>query len=40
VGACALGPLVVVEGEYHGNMTTNQLGKVIKKLKKANAPEE
>jgi len=33
VGACALGPLVIIDGEYHGNVTSNQLTKVIKKLK-------
>jgi len=33
VGACALGPLVIVDGEYHGNVTSNQLTKVVKKLK-------
>jgi NADH-quinone oxidoreductase subunit E len=33
VGACALGPLVIVDGEYHGNMTTNSLSKVITSMK-------
>jgi len=33
VGACALGPLVIIDGEYHGNVTSNQLTKVVKKLK-------
>jgi NADH-quinone oxidoreductase subunit E len=31
VGACALGPLVVIEGEYHSNMTPDRLGKLIRK---------
>jgi len=35
VGACALGPLVIINGEYHGNMTSGSLQKVIKKIKKA-----
>ena len=35
VGACALGPLVIVNGEYYGNMTSGSLQKVIKKIKKA-----
>jgi len=35
VGACALGPLVIINGEYHGNMTSGGLQKVVKKLKKA-----
>jgi NADH-quinone oxidoreductase subunit E len=34
VGACALGPLVIVDGEYHGNMTSTKMEKVIKKLKR------
>lgn len=33
VGACALGPLVIIDGEYHGNMTTNSLSKVIASVK-------
>ena len=33
VGACALGPLVIIDGEYHGNVTSNKLTKVVKKLK-------
>jgi NADH-quinone oxidoreductase subunit E len=34
VGACALGPLVIIDGEYKGNLTTNKLSKEIAKLKK------
>ncbi len=37
VGACALGPLVIIDGEYHGTMTSDRLGKVVKKMKKAEA---
>jgi len=33
VGACAMGPLVIIDGEYHGNMTSNSLSKVVKKIK-------
>ncbi|MCU0665454.1 MAG: NAD(P)H-dependent oxidoreductase subunit E, partial [Myxococcota bacterium] len=33
VGACALGPLVIIDGEYHGNMTTNSLSKVVAAVK-------
>ena len=33
LGACALGPVVVTDGRYHGNMTT---GKTIKLLKEYN----
>jgi len=28
VGACALGPLIIVDGEYHGNMTPSKLTKL------------
>lgn len=35
VGACALGPLVIIDGEYHGTMTSGALQKVIKKMKKS-----
>jgi len=33
VGACALGPLILVDGEYHGNMDSVKLSKVLRKLK-------
>ena len=32
VGACALGPLVIIDAEYHGNMTSPKLDKTLKKL--------
>jgi NADH-quinone oxidoreductase subunit E len=35
VGACALGPLVIVDGEYHGNVSSSKLDKVLKALGKA-----
>ncbi len=35
LGACALGPIVVVDGEYHGQMTTPKWDKIYKTLKKA-----
>ena len=34
VGACAIGPLVILDGEYHGGMTSGQLTKVVEKLQK------
>jgi NADH-quinone oxidoreductase subunit E len=34
VGACALGPVVVVDGEYHGQMTGAKAVRLIKKLRK------
>ena len=33
VGACALGPLVLIDGEYHGNVTSTKLTKAVKQLK-------
>lgn len=29
LGACALGPIVVTDGEYHGNMTLARVPKLI-----------
>jgi NADH:ubiquinone oxidoreductase subunit E len=34
VGACALGPLVILDGEYHGSMTSGSLTKIVEKLRK------
>jgi NADH:ubiquinone oxidoreductase subunit E len=34
VGACALGPLVIVDGEYHGNMTSDRLTKLVQGMRK------
>lgn len=31
VGACAMGPVVVIDGEYHGEMTPTKLSKTVKK---------
>ena len=39
VGACALGPLVIINGEYHGNMTSGSLQRVIKKIQRADVEE-
>ena len=30
LGACALGPIVVVDGEYHGQMSSSKLPKILK----------
>jgi NADH-quinone oxidoreductase subunit E len=35
LGACALGPIVVVDGEYHGQMTSAKATRLLKKIKKA-----
>ncbi len=34
VGACALGPLVIVDGEYHGNQTATKIERLVKKVRK------
>jgi NADH-quinone oxidoreductase subunit E len=33
VGACALGPVVVMDGEYHGKMTAAKAVRLVKKLR-------
>lgn len=38
LGACALAPIVVVDGEYHGQTTVNKVDKLLKKY--ANGKEE
>lgn len=35
LGACALGPIVVVDGEYHGQMTSAKATRLLKRVKKA-----
>jgi NADH-quinone oxidoreductase subunit E len=35
VGACALGPLVILDGEYHGNMSSTKVDKVLKDVRRA-----
>jgi len=34
VGACALGPLVLIDGAYHGHMTADGLSRLVRKLLK------
>jgi NADH-quinone oxidoreductase subunit E len=31
VGSCALGPVMIVDGEYHGKMVSSKVGRVLKK---------
>lgn len=41
VGACALGPIIVVDGEYNGNISITKSNKILKKLgKKVKIDEE
>ena len=37
LGACALGPLVVIDGEYHGKVKQNNVGKLLDKFRKGGA---
>jgi NADH-quinone oxidoreductase subunit E len=30
LGACALGPIMVIDGEYHGHVTPSKVSKIIK----------
>ena len=32
VGACALGPIAIADGEYHGQLKTKEVDKIIEKL--------
>jgi NADH-quinone oxidoreductase subunit E len=34
LGACALGPIVVVDGEYHGQMTSAKATRLLQRVKK------
>ncbi|MFZ7110351.1 MAG: NAD(P)H-dependent oxidoreductase subunit E [Desulfatiglandales bacterium] len=35
LGACALGPVVVIGGDYHGQMTPAKISTILKKYRKA-----
>ncbi len=35
LGACALGPIVVLDGNYHGQMTPNKLRKLVQSVREA-----
>jgi len=39
VGACALGPLVILDGEYHGHMTGDRLSRLVKRMTAAEGEE-
>lgn len=40
VGACALGPLAIIDGKYLGSATTTTIDKSLKKLKKSKSKEK
>lgn len=39
IGACAIGPVLVSEGKYHGNITQNRASAVVKRLKRLTEKE-
>lgn len=39
VGACALGPVVVINTDYHGHVTMNKVDKIIKKISEEGAQQ-
>ncbi len=39
LGCCALGPVMVVDGEYHGNVVQAQTAEILEKLKQSETAE-
>ena len=39
MGACAIGPLVIVDGDTHGHMTADSLSRLVGKLLKKDGQE-
>jgi len=39
VGACAQGPILIIDGQMRGNMTQTKVGGIIRKLRKAHKEE-
>jgi len=37
LGCCAIGPVVVVDGEYHGHATIRKIGPILAKYQKPEA---
>jgi NADH-quinone oxidoreductase subunit E len=37
LGCCAIGPVVVIDGEYHGHATIRKIGPILSKYQKAEA---
>ncbi len=40
LGACALAPIMVVDGNYHGQTTVQKVDSILDKYQKGTAPEE
>lgn len=38
LGCCAIGPVVLVDGEYHGHATIRKVSKILEKYRKPEAP--
>jgi NADH:ubiquinone oxidoreductase subunit E len=39
LGCCAIGPVVVIDGEYYGQTTIRKVNTILKKYQKGNKPE-
>ena len=39
VGACAIGPLVILDGDVHGHMTADELSRRVAKLLARDGPQ-
>jgi NADH-quinone oxidoreductase subunit E len=40
LGACALGPVVVVDGEYYGDMTSVKVTRLLRKIRRGDSGQE
>jgi NADH-quinone oxidoreductase subunit E len=40
LGACALGPVVVVDGEYYGDITSVKVTRLLKRIRRADSDQE
>ena len=40
LGACALGPVVVVDGEYYGEMNPAKVSRLLKKIRRKESGQE
>jgi NADH-quinone oxidoreductase subunit E len=39
LGCCAIGPVVVIDGEYYGHTTIRRVNTILKKYQRGNKPE-
>jgi NADH:ubiquinone oxidoreductase subunit E len=40
VGACALGPIIILDGHYHRNMNPNKLRKIVRSVREQEVPAD